>query len=81
MIVSLASLWSIAVRYGSAVSAQCGCAVWNPGRWQHGPFLDNLVVKLGPGNETQISVNTAVNRTIKLWNQLPAEVITTFLFK
>jgi len=39
------------------------------------------VVKLWPVNKTQISVNTAVNRTIGLSNQLPAEVIATILCK
>ena len=37
MTVSLASLWSTTLRDSLAVSVQCGCAVWNPGTWQHGP--------------------------------------------
>ena len=39
------------------------------------------VVKLGPGNRTDIGKYCFVNRTIKLWNQLPAEPIATFPFK
>jgi len=36
------------------------------------------IVKLGPGNKEHISVNTSfVYRTIKLWNQLPAEALAT----
>ena len=42
------------------------------------------IVKLGPGNKVQISVNgkhSSVNRTIKLWNRLPVEALSTFLCK
>ena len=34
---------STALREGPAVSAQCGRVVWNPGRWQHGPFASPCV--------------------------------------
>ena len=35
------------------------------------------IVKLGPGSKQQMSVN----RTIKLWNQLPAEAPATLPYK
>ena len=37
MTVILALLRGSALRDGSAENAQCGCAVWNPGRWWHRP--------------------------------------------
>jgi hypothetical protein len=37
----------------------------------------NIIVKLGPGNRTDIGKYSSVNMTIKLWNQLPAETLTT----
>jgi len=36
-ILSLASLRGSALRDSSVESAQCGCAAWKPGRWQHCP--------------------------------------------
>jgi hypothetical protein len=40
------------------------------------------IVKLRPGNKrTNIGKYSFVNRTIKLWNQLPAEALTTYFFR
>ena len=36
------------------------------------------IVKLWPGNKEQTTVNTCVNRKIRLWDQLPAEALATF---
>jgi hypothetical protein len=37
-----------------------------------------MIGKLGPGNKEHIGKYSFVNWTIKLWNQLPAEVLVTF---
>jgi hypothetical protein len=37
------------------------------------------IVKLGPGNQRKdIGKCSFVNRTMKLWNQMPAEALATF---
>ena len=52
VIVSLAPLRGSVLRDGSVENAQCGCAVWNPGRRQHRPVCCGSGSEMHGGQQT-----------------------------